>query len=133
METAELHQIGEVAARLGLSLRTIRYYEEEGLVVPSRRTDGGFRLYCEEDIERLALIKQMKPLGFSGSEMLELLSARDALASGTSEGTEALERLSDFTDAAKEKCSELRSQLEMAESFAGRLQKERRRYGRIRR
>ncbi len=56
-------QIGEVAERTGLSLRTIRYYGEVGLVVPSARSKGGFRLYTESDVARLLLIKQMKPLG----------------------------------------------------------------------
>ena len=72
-------QIGEVANRTGLSLRTIRYYEEMGLVVPSARTTGGFRLYTESDVARLMLIKRMKPLEFSLEEMSELLGTLDAL------------------------------------------------------
>ena len=66
-----MHQIGEVAERVGLSLRTVRYYEEKGLISPERRTDGGFRLYTDENIARLLLIMQMKPLGFSLDEMRE--------------------------------------------------------------
>ncbi|MDP9021544.1 MAG: MerR family DNA-binding transcriptional regulator, partial [Actinomycetota bacterium] len=50
------HQIGEVADRVGLSLRTVRYYEEVGLIEPSDRTAGGFRLYTDDDISRLELI-----------------------------------------------------------------------------
>ena len=49
----QLHQIGTVAERVGLSLRTIRHYEEVGLVVPSGRSAGGFRLYTDGDVERL--------------------------------------------------------------------------------
>ncbi|SDJ14694.1 MerR HTH family regulatory protein [Lentzea albidocapillata subsp. violacea] len=56
-------QIGE-AERIGLSLRTIRYYEEVGLVVPSARSQGGFRPYTEPDVQRLGVIMRMKPLGF---------------------------------------------------------------------
>ena len=74
-----MHQIGEVAERVGLSLRTVRHYDEAGLVVPSGRTPGGFRLYTDDDIERLALIKRMKPLGFTLDEMRELLALRDRL------------------------------------------------------
>ena len=48
----EQMQIGEVAERTGLSLRTIRYYEEVGLAVPSARSQGGFRLYTEPDVGR---------------------------------------------------------------------------------
>jgi DNA-binding transcriptional MerR regulator len=63
-ETSALLQIGEVADHVGLSLRTVRYYEEQGLLAPRTRTTAGFRLYAEEQVDRLALIKLMKPLGF---------------------------------------------------------------------
>lgn len=72
--------IGEVAELTGLSHRTIRYYEEMGLVTPSARTDGGFRLYDDADIARLLLVRPMKPLGFSVEEMRALLEALDVLA-----------------------------------------------------
>ncbi len=54
---------GEVAEPIGLSLRTTRYYEEMELVSPEKRTEGGFRLYSENELERLHLIKRTKPLG----------------------------------------------------------------------
>ncbi len=125
-----MHQIGEVAERLSLSLRTIRYYEEEGLVTPSERTEGGFRLYSEDDIARLELVKRMKPLGFSMSEMRQLLAARDELAAGGADADAAFERLSGFAAAAREKCDVLRAQVATAEQFARQLEGERRRYGR---
>jgi DNA-binding transcriptional MerR regulator len=75
-----MHQIGEVAEAVGLSLRTIRYYEETGLVLPSGRSAGGFRLYTDSDIDRLRLVKQMKPLELTIDEMRELLTVRDRLA-----------------------------------------------------
>lgn len=78
-EQAVLLKIGEVAEQVGLSLRTIRFYEEEGLVVPQARTSGGFRLYGEAVVARLRLIKRMKPLGFSVEEMGEVLTALDSL------------------------------------------------------
>jgi DNA-binding transcriptional MerR regulator len=68
-----LFQIGEVAERVGLSLRTVRYYEEVELVIPSARTEGGFRLYSEEDVQRLLVVKGMKPLGLTLDEMRELV------------------------------------------------------------
>jgi DNA-binding transcriptional MerR regulator len=79
---AELFQIGAVAERVGLSLRTIRHYEEVAIVVPSARSAGGFRLYTEADIERLVQVKAMKPLGFSLDETRELMVLRDRLAAG---------------------------------------------------
>ncbi|MFF0076482.1 MerR family transcriptional regulator [Streptomyces sp. NPDC005494] len=72
-------QIGEVARRTELSLRTIRHYEESGLVVPSARSRGGFRLYTEGDVARLMVIRRMKPLGFTLDEMRDLLDAVDRL------------------------------------------------------
>lgn len=73
-------QIGEVAERTSLSLRTIRYYGEVGLAAPSMRSPGGFRLYTEADVARLLLIKRMKPLDFSLDEMADLLRIMDTLA-----------------------------------------------------
>ena len=80
--TDRLLQIGQVAERIGLSLRTVRYYEEMGLLPPAQRSEGGFRLYTDEHVDRLQLIKGMKPLGFSVQEMRELLDARDVLRNG---------------------------------------------------
>ena len=122
----QLHQIGEVAEHVGLSLRTVRYYEEVGLLAPLTRTDGGFRLYTDEDIERLLLIKQMKPLGFSIEEMRGLLKARDALRSGAGARaqTAAREQLDRFAELASERCNELKKQLRSAESFAQQLRAE---------
>ncbi|MDQ6753707.1 MAG: MerR family transcriptional regulator [Actinomycetota bacterium] len=71
--TTTMH-IGELADRTGLSLRTIRHYDEVGLLPATARTDGGFRVYTEDDFERLMVIKAMKPLGFSLEEMAEILS-----------------------------------------------------------
>jgi DNA-binding transcriptional MerR regulator len=122
-------QIGEVAERIGLSLRTIRYYEEVGLITPSARTQGGFRLYTERDAVRLQLVKDMKPLGFSLDEMGDLLGVLDRLdgadeAGATPEEREALlERLAMFRVAADARTDALRAQLRIAESFAGKLRR----------
>jgi MerR family transcriptional regulator, copper efflux regulator len=75
-----LLQIGEVAVRVGLSLRTVRYYEEVGLAAPSARSEGGFRLYSEDDVQRLLVVRRMKPLGLSLEEMRELLEVLDRSA-----------------------------------------------------
>ena len=65
--------IGELAEKTGLSLRTIRHYDDVGLLPATARTDGGFRVYSQDDFGRLMVIKQMKPLGFSLEEMAEIL------------------------------------------------------------
>jgi DNA-binding transcriptional MerR regulator len=107
-------QIGEVAERIGLSLRTIRWYEEVGLAVPSARSEGGFRLYVDADVERLRVIMQMKPLGFSLEEMRELLELLDDPDADPA-------RLSAFREQAAERVATLRRQLRTAEEFAARL------------
>lgn len=71
--------IGEVASRAGLSLRTVRYYESIGLVIPSGRTEGGFRLYTEPDVQRLLLVRALKPAEFTPDELVELIELRDRL------------------------------------------------------
>ncbi len=121
-----LLQIGQVAERTQLSIRTIRYYEEMELVVPSARTAGGFRLYTQADVERLALIKHMKPLEFSLEEMRDLLKLRDQLAAaGRGERRRRLiDRMQMYVEAAEQRCEALRAQLVTAESFAGRLREE---------
>ena len=71
-------QIGEAADRAKLTQRTLRYYEEKGLLKPPDRMDGGFRLYSGDDMERLERIKQFKELlGFSLAEIKEMLEADD--------------------------------------------------------
>jgi DNA-binding transcriptional MerR regulator len=119
-----LRQIGEVVDTVGLSLRTVRFYEEAGLVIPVARTAGGFRLYDDQSIARLRLIMQMKPLGFTLDEMRLLIEARDRLDAGDGGGAERgdlLGRLEMFAAAAKEKCAELEEQLAVARSFAAGL------------
>ncbi|MBD3138725.1 MerR family transcriptional regulator [Microbispora bryophytorum] len=118
-----LAQIGEVAERLGLSLRTIRHYEEVGLIVPAR-TQGGFRLYSEQDVQRLALIRRMKPLGFTLEEMRDLLEITDRLARDDDEPG-LLARLQLFERAVAERADKLREQLAMAREFAEQLRRQR--------
>ncbi|MBT2413349.1 MerR family transcriptional regulator [Streptomyces sp. ISL-12] len=121
-------QIGEVAERTGLSLRTMRHYEEVGLVVPSARSKGGFRLYTESDVERLMVIRRMKPLDFSLEEMRDLLEITDRLSaagSGETPSEEERERLRERLDSyrkvADARCETLRARLSMAEDFAATL------------
>jgi DNA-binding transcriptional MerR regulator len=117
-------QIGEVSERTSLSLRTIRYYEEVDLVPPSARTQGGFRLYTESDVERLSLVKRMKPLEFSLDEMRDLLGVLDALsepALSASSRKGLLDRLSLYREIADSRIERLRAQLDSAEGFASDL------------
>jgi DNA-binding transcriptional MerR regulator len=119
-------QIGEVAERTGLSLRTIRHYEEVGLVAPSARSKGGFRLYTGTDVERLMVIRRMKPLDFSLEEMRDLLQITDRIAAtddppAGEERRRLRERLDAYRKISEARCETLRARLDMAEDFAATL------------
>jgi DNA-binding transcriptional MerR regulator len=96
----QLLQIGEVAERAGLSLRMVPYYEEMGLIIPEKRTDGGFRLSTDEHVARLGLIKQHNP--------------RDDAARA---------QLARFAKQASERCEALRQKLEQGEKLAAELRR----------
>ncbi len=73
-------RIGEVARQTGLTTRTIRYYEEMGLLRPSSHRDSGERLYSGADVDRLSYIKQFQEfMGFSLAEIRSVLDADDML------------------------------------------------------
>ncbi|MCA1780850.1 MAG: MerR family transcriptional regulator [Dermatophilaceae bacterium] len=130
---AELMHIGEVVERTGLSHRTIRYYEEVGLLKPAGRTDGGFRLYDEGGIDRLLLIMPMKPLGFSIDEIRELLTASDTIADPTisdAEHAQARAILDAAHAQAETSIAELKAATARAEAFTRRLGREIRAAGR---
>lgn len=112
--------IGEVAERTGLSLRTLRHYDDVGLVKPSDRTDAGYRLYTDADVERILLIRRMKPLGFSLDQMGEVLTASAALAKDPSDAT-ARAALDSFVADAEQRREKLAAQLEAAEELIERL------------
>src|SRR5438477_12553721 len=65
-------RIGELAAKVGLTERTIRYYEERGLLESVKRLDGGQRVYTDDDVRRLKFIQKLMVLGLSLDEMQEL-------------------------------------------------------------
>jgi len=70
--------IEQVAAHTGLTKRTLRYYEELGLLPPTDRTEGNYRRYSEADIQRLEHIKKLRDLlGFSLADIREILDAED--------------------------------------------------------
>ncbi len=124
-DTQSAHmQIGQVAARTELSIRTVRHYDDVGLVTPSVRSAGGFRLYTEADVDRLLVIRRMKPLGFTLAEMKELLTALDVLDDAKSSAAErdnAVQQLRDYRTKTDESADRLRLQLAYAEELAGLL------------
>lgn len=142
-QSAAVLQIGEVARRVDLSIRTIRHWEDVGLVTPSARSAGGFRLYSEDDVARIRLLRFMKPLDLTLEEMLELMRIRERLAGATtdesdrvqalvwprtstagSERAELAAQLATFVERAERRLEKLRAQVVEVEDFVGRLDAE---------
>lgn len=81
MSGPQLHRIGAIAEQLGVSTRTLRYYEELGLVTPSGHSTGGSRRYSEADRQRILRIRELQAImGFNLDEIREILHADDRLA-----------------------------------------------------
>lgn len=112
--------IGELAERTGLSLRTIRHYDEVGLLPATARTDGGFRVYSEDDFERLVVIKQMKPLGFSLEEMADLLTILGN-RQGQDSGGGSSEKLAEYLEKAVHQRAKMARNLAQADEFITRI------------
>lgn len=68
-------KVGELAKRTGVSVRTLHYYDEIGLLTPSHHTGSGYRLYAESDVARLQQIKSLRSLGFSLDEIRDCLKS----------------------------------------------------------
>ena len=80
---ARLLRIHEAAAEVGLTPRSVRYYEELGLLTPAARSEGDYRLYDETDLERLRFIKGLRDdAGFSLAEVARLLEDEEARERG---------------------------------------------------
>jgi len=118
--TRGLLQIGDVAERTGLSLRTVRHYEEVGLLPQAERSAGGFRLYTGDAVERLLVIKQIKPLGFTLEQMRDVLDVLDGLADSAvppARRRALLGALADHRRAVATAVDELQARLEAGRAF----------------
>ncbi len=73
---AELLKIGDFARLAETNLRTLRYYEELGLLSPSHRSQGGFRYYRRTDVNRVNMIRDLQELGLQLEKIRELISVR---------------------------------------------------------
>lgn len=118
--TTKTMKIGAVAERLGLSVRSLHYWEEMGLVTPSARSVGGFRLYTDDDLDRLILIRRMKPLGFTLEEMKALLEAVETLSRpGITDATRSAAEttITDCRRQVSERRAELQRLIQWADEF----------------
>lgn len=87
-----LRKIGELARLTGSQVETIRYYEREGLLPAPTRSDGNYRLYGEEHVERLQFIRHCRSLDMTLDEIRSLLTFRDAPEQNCSEVNTLLDR-----------------------------------------
>jgi len=67
-------QIGQLAARAGVAIDTVRYYERHGILPPPARKASGYRRYTDADVARLQFVRRAKALGFTLAEVRELLA-----------------------------------------------------------
>lgn len=110
---------GVLARRTGNSLRTIRFYEEAGLLRPMERADGGRRLYSDEDLARLELITDLREAGLSLKEIKELLDLKRACASPGELGGRLAEALKEQLERTERRLSALRRlKKELTESLS---------------
>lgn len=71
---ARLLKIGEVARLAGVGIEALRFYERQGLITPSTRTESGYRLYGEEALEQLDFVRRSQALGFSLAEIAAIVA-----------------------------------------------------------
>lgn len=112
MESNDTYQIGELAARSGLTPDALRYYERLGLLAPPQRTSGGFRVYTVATVDRLRFIKQAQTLGLTLHEIGTLVSYQD-------QG--GLRRCRQVRDLLRLKLVELKAKLTELEEFRSTL------------
>jgi len=116
-------KIGELARRLNMSTRTIRYYEEIGLLNSIKRVEGGRRIYTEADLRRLKLIKRLKALGLTLSEMQELEALWSIEKSNEKVLRRLLELLDNHSSRLEERIKELLTLKKEIEEYKARIQK----------
>jgi MerR family copper efflux transcriptional regulator len=90
--TTEHLRIGQLSSRVGKTVRTIHFYEEMGLLQPTERSKGGFRLYGDEALTRIHWIDRLQQLGFSLTEMSDFLATLNEPETGPL----VMKKLSDF-------------------------------------
>ena len=103
-------KIGEIAARAGVSVDTVRYYEQRGILPPPVRLPSGYRTYPPSSVDRIVLARRLRAVGMSIDEIVAALAAHDG---GGTCGSEVwrLEAVRDRIDAEIAQLSELRDSL----------------------
>jgi DNA-binding transcriptional MerR regulator len=123
-DASGLLRIQEVAALIGTTTRSIRYWEEQGLLHPAARSEGDYRLYDQSDVERLRFIKGLRDdAGFSLAEVAQLLEDEAARERGhaafhaTSDPSERLRILRDRSARYEHQVAMLRTKIERLQAM----------------
>jgi DNA-binding transcriptional MerR regulator len=98
---------GEMARLSNSTLRTVRFYEEEGILRPARRTDGGHRLFERTELDRLMLVSDLRMAGLSLDDIKAILEVKRAAASGSAAAESAIKVLGARIAELKEKLTVL--------------------------
>ena len=114
--------IGELAEAAGMTVRNVRNHQSRGLIGPPV-LEARTGYYGAEHLERLQLIRRMKPLGFSVQEMRELLDARDTVAADQTHA-EARERLARFAEDVKRRADDLAAKASRGSQLVAVLERE---------
>jgi DNA-binding transcriptional MerR regulator len=122
-------QIGEVAERTSVTQRTLRFYEEKGLLKPPTRMEGGFRLYSEDDIRRVEQIRRLqKLLGFTLAEIKEMVEAEEvkwqlrAEYRPQADLTERQQAIARALEVTERQCAVIRQKVEALRDMQARLE-----------
>ena len=107
VEDGELLTTGEMARRSNNTLRTVRFYEEEGILRPVRRTDGGHRLFDRPELERLMLVTDMRAAGLSLDEIKQILEVKQQSTVGSDAAKQATQILARRIDELRDKLAVL--------------------------
>lgn len=94
-ENKNLMHIGKLAKAAGTTTRTVRFYEEMGLIKPECRSEGGFRCYCHDQLIRLRMILSLKEMAFDLDQIKAILCKQDAHGTGGELAHSVLEDLND--------------------------------------
>lgn len=114
-------RIGELAERVNLSHRTIRHYDDVGLL-PASRTEGGYRLYTLSDMQRMLTIRVLKPLGFSLEQMRSFLDILDQVQASRPRA-EVLDEFEHMRSEIRRKRDKMQQNLEKADELLGVLER----------
>jgi DNA-binding transcriptional MerR regulator len=134
---SQVRTIGQAAAVAGVTPRTLRYYEELGLLTPSGRSTGGARRYDDADIERLGRIRQLQDLlGHDLEQIRRVMAAEDRLSElrvewqgGALDGRRQQEILAEAMEINATMRAQVRRRIDALQAFADELEEKARRYG----